>query len=81
MQAYSEIRASTASWEGAWLSPEMNQDYIKAEQKAKEKCDALWALIPNKNNDLTDLTKLLLFYSRKYLTLTELSKLVHCPVI
>ena len=52
-RAYRDIYQATLSWHGAWLYPTMEAEYQAAEAKARAKCDALWAAIPDRTDDLT----------------------------
>lgn len=47
---YSDIVAAVQSWQGAWLSKEMETQYNADEAKAKADCDALWLLIPDRDD-------------------------------
>ncbi len=44
---FSDYRSNTLSWFGAWLYPEMENEYLEHENEAKENCEKLWSLIPN----------------------------------
>ena len=52
-RAHRDIFQSILSWRGAWLTPTMESEYQAAEATARAKCDALWAAIPNRTDDLT----------------------------
>ena len=52
-KAHREIYQAILSWYRAWLSPQMKANYKATEVKARAKCDALWAAIPDRTDDLT----------------------------
>ena len=46
---YSEISKSVQSWEGHWLSPEMEAAYKKSLEDARIKSENLWEKVPNRS--------------------------------